>query len=284
MPDTDFDRIDFDSGDKDIEVGKSSPPWMVTYSDLVTQLLIFFVMMFALAATLNELQLQQIKKRLEKYSQQNNLEDVINLEINPKGLVISLSEKLMFDSGKADIYDEAKNILAEISKEIIDIPNSVRIEGHTDSVPIHNEKFPSNWELSTTRATNIARFLIENLNFPPDRISAGGYSKYHPAVSTELDSKILEYKIMVRQVPQKFSKQLSQAKTEEEKENIHNEIRDAQLALQMEMQQVIQQYLEAANRTARMRALNRRVDIIVQRLGSTLKRREETTVPVSNAG
>ncbi|MBN2407033.1 MAG: OmpA family protein [Elusimicrobia bacterium] len=259
-------------GDEEIQVGKSSPPWMVTYSDLVTQLLIFFVMMFALAATLNELQLQNIKKRLEKYAKENSLEEVINLEINPKGLVISLSEKLMFDSGRAEIYDEAKSILADISKEIIDIPNDVKIEGHTDSVPIHTLQFPSNWELSTTRATNIARYLIESLNFPPDRISAGGYSKYHPAVITEYDEEKQDYRIRVRQVPSKYSEQLSRAKTEEEQDEVYRLIRQEQLAVQLEMQNVIANDIKKANDTVMKRALNRRVDIIVARLGSTLKK------------
>jgi len=284
MPSHSFETIDINAQQEDIEIGKGSPPWMTTYSDLVTQLLIFFVMMFALAATLNELQLQRIKKRLEKYAYENKLEDVINLEINPKGLVISLSERLMFDSGKAKIYEEAKNILAAISSEIIDIPNDVRIEGHTDSVPISTDKFPSNWELSTARATNIARFLIEKLDFPPDRISAGGYSKYHPAVITEYEKEIVNYKIRVREVPAKYQEELLRAEDKAEEEKIHRKIRDEQLAIQKEMQGVIQKHLLAANRTARERALNRRVDIIVARLGSTVKSRKEETVPVTDAG
>lgn len=260
---------------EEIQVGRSSPPWMVTYSDLVTQLLIFFVMMFALAATLNEMQLHRIKKRLEKYAYENKLEDVIYLEINPKGLLISLSEKLMFDSGKADIYDEAKNILADISEEIIDIPNNIRIEGHTDSWPIETEEFPSNWELSTTRATNIARLLVEDLNFPPDRLSAGGFSKYHPAVLTEFDEAIVEYKNRVMQIPSKYAKELSRAKTEDDMERVHKKIREEQLEVQLEMQNVIQKQLQSANSNSNMRSLNRRVDIVVQRLGSTIKKKSE---------
>ncbi|MFH1416301.1 MAG: flagellar motor protein MotB [Elusimicrobiota bacterium] len=253
---------------EDIQIGKSSPPWMVTYSDLVTQLLIFFVMMFALASTLNEMQLQNIKKRLEDYTYKHKLEDVIYLEINTKGLLISLNAKLMFDSGKAEIYEDAKNILADISTEIIDVPNNVRIEGHTDSWPIETEQFPSNWELSTMRATNIARHLIERLDFPPDRLSAGGFSKYHPAVLTDFDKEIDEYKDMVEKVPGKYSRELSRAKTDEETEAIHRVIRDEQLRIQMDLKKIIQSQIDSANKTNEMRSLNRRVDIIVQRLGS----------------
>lgn len=255
-------------GDEDLQIGEGSPPWMTTYSDLVTQMLIFFVMMFALAATLNEMQLQKIKRRLEEYTRQNQLEEVINLEIDKRGLVISLSEKIMFDSGKAEIYDEAKNILGDISKEIVDIPNNIRVEGHTDSVPISTEEFDSNWELSATRATNITRFLTEELNFPPGRLSAGGYSKYHPAVETEFNNEITRYKQKVKDVPHEFSDEMNTAETPEEKEEVARKIRDKQLKLQREMQEVIQRHLVAANRTAKQRAMNRRVDLIVQRLST----------------
>ncbi len=257
--------------DEDIEIGKGSPPWMTTYSDLVTQLLIFFVMMFALAATLNEMQLLQVKRRLETYADQNQLEEVIVLEIDTRGLVISLSEKLMFDSGKADIYEEAKDILADISEEIIDIPNDIRVEGHTDSVPIRTAEFASNWELSATRATNITRFLTEQLDFPPGRLSAGGYSKYHPAVETEFNEEISRYKQRVKDVPHEFSEEIVEAGTPEEEEMVIRKIRHRQLSLQREMQEVIQRHLVAANRTAEQRAMNRRVDLIVQRLSTAVE-------------
>jgi chemotaxis protein MotB len=255
----------------DIEEGKGSPAWMTTYGDLMTQLLIFFVMMFALAATLNEMQLNQIKDRLEKYAHENKLESVINLQINEKGLVISLSEKIMFDSGKAEIYEEAKDVLSDISSEIIDIPNNIRVEGHTDSIPIKTDEFPSNWELSSARATNITRFLIEKLQFPPGRLSAGGYGKYHPVVMTGYNREIVNYKNKVIRVPQKHFEKLNKAKTDDEKKEILALIRDEQLNLQRELQSVIRQHLAEANRTAAERAKNRRVDIIVQRISSNVE-------------
>lgn len=164
------------------EIGRPSPPWMITYADLVTQLLIFFVMFFALAPALNELQLIRIKNKLEEYISQNNLQEVIGLEINEKGLVVSIREKIMFDRGKADIYPEAKKILSDITAQLKNEPNWIRIEGHTCDLPISTPQFPSNWELSTARATNVSKYLIEVLGFPPERISAGGYGEYHPVV------------------------------------------------------------------------------------------------------
>ncbi len=200
--------------DSEIKVGRSAPTWMLTYSDLMTQILIFFVMMFALASAMNEMQLVKLKKRLETYVTENQLENYIGLTINEKGLVISLREKLMFDSGRAEIHQEAKYILKDITKEVVDVPNDTRIEGHTDNVPIGPElqsKFPTNWELSTARATNVTRYVLETLKFPPGRISSAGYGKYQPVVDND---------------------------TEEHK------------------------------------AMNRRVDIVVQRIGTRLKRKE----------
>ncbi|NIM02859.1 OmpA family protein [bacterium] len=172
---------------------------MLTYSDLMTQVLIFFVMMFALASAMNEMQLIRLKKKLEAYVTEEQLENYIGLTINEKGLVVSLREKLMFDSGRAEIYEEAKNILKDITSEIVDVPNNTRIEGHTDNVPIGPElksKFPTNWELSTARATNVTRYLLETLNFPPKRISSAGYGEYQPVADNDTE----EHKAMNRRV------------------------------------------------------------------------------------
>jgi len=185
--------------DSEIKIGKPSPAWMLTYSDLMTQILIFFVMMFALASAMNEMQLVKLKKKLEAYVVERQLGNYIGLTINEKGLVISLREKLMFDSGEAEIHQEAKYILKDITKEIIDVPNNTRIEGHTDNVPIGPElrsKFPTNWELSTARATNVTRYLLETLKFPPGRISSAGYGEYQPVMDNDTE----EHKAMNRRV------------------------------------------------------------------------------------
>ncbi|MFB0526439.1 MAG: flagellar motor protein MotB [bacterium] len=186
-------------GDGEIKIGRSAPAWMLTYSDLMTQVLIFFVMMFALASAMNEMQLIKLKKKLEAYVTEQQLGNYIGLTINEKGLVVSLREKLMFDSGRAEIYQEAKDILKDITIEIGDVPNNTRIEGHTDNVPIGPElksKFPTNWELSTARATNVTRYLLETLNFPPKRISSAGYGEYQPVVDNDTE----EHKAMNRRV------------------------------------------------------------------------------------
>ncbi len=168
----------------DITIGTSAPAWMLTYSDLITQILIFFVMLFALAAQMNEMQLQRLKRSLDIYIKLQSLEKVVKLEINEKGLVISMKEKLMFDSGKADIHDEAKIIITNIMNTIMstNAENPISIEGHTDNIPIKTTQFPSNWELSTSRATNVTKYIIDDLKFQTDRISSSGYGEYYPIV------------------------------------------------------------------------------------------------------
>jgi chemotaxis protein MotB len=183
----------------EIQVGKPSPTWLLTYADLMTQILIFFVMMFALASAMNEMQLIRLKKTLEGYVMEHQLGNYIGLTIDEKGLAISLREKLMFDSGNAEIHEEANYILKDLTKEIVDVPNNIRIEGHTDNVRIGPElrsKFPTNWELSTARATNVTRYLLETLNFPPGRISSAGYGEYQPVVENDTE----EHKAMNRRV------------------------------------------------------------------------------------
>jgi chemotaxis protein MotB len=98
----------------------------------------------------------------------------------PDGLVISLREIGFFDSGSAHIRAASKATLDHIAALLSSRPYRLRIEGHTDNVPIHNPSYFSNWELSTSRATEIVRLLIVQYGFAPQRLSAAGYGAYHP--------------------------------------------------------------------------------------------------------
>lgn len=165
-------------------VGKPAAPWLVNYADMMTQLVCFFVMLFSLSTLRKEQQLQEIKKEVEEVVAQQKLEQVVKPEIKPEGLVISLQERILFESGEADLSPKAKQVISNLYKVFINLPNKVVVEGHTDNVPIHTEQFPSNWELSTTRATNVVRFLIEENHFPPQRIYTSGYAEYKPVMGT----------------------------------------------------------------------------------------------------
>jgi chemotaxis protein MotB len=109
----------------------------------------------------------------------------ISLEMGRDGLVISLREAGFFDSGSAVPKPEALPTLREIAAKLGAKPYDLRIEGHTDNVPIHNAEFDSNWELSLARATRIARIFLEMNAIPPDHLSAAGYAEYHPVASND---------------------------------------------------------------------------------------------------
>jgi chemotaxis protein MotB len=97
-----------------------------------------------------------------------------------EGLVISLREIGFFDSGSANVRATSEDAVRRIADVLKAQPNNVRIEGHTDDVPIHNSQFASNWELSTARATEMIRLFITLDNLPATRLSAAGYAEFHP--------------------------------------------------------------------------------------------------------
>lgn len=123
---------------------------------------------------------------------QVELQQALNKEISVRavamhreteGLVISLREFGFFASGSANIKPESMAALHRIASILAVRNYKLRIEGHTDNVPIHTAEMPSNWELSTTRATELVRVLIVDHRFAPERLSAAGYAEFHPIAS-----------------------------------------------------------------------------------------------------
>jgi chemotaxis protein MotB len=102
-------------------------------------------------------------------------------------LILRLPERLVFERGKAEINPEGKIALTAIADELKGRPVKLRVEGHTDSTPIHTDRFPSNWELSTARATAVIAFFIEKKDFDPDRLSASGYAEFHPIADNDTE-------------------------------------------------------------------------------------------------
>lgn len=108
---------------------------------------------------------------------------VVAMHIGRDGLVISLREAGFYSSGSAAPHPSSLPSLDAIAETLKKTPYDVRIEGHTDNVPIHTVHFDSNWELSTARASTLARLFIERQGFQPERLSASGYAEYHPVAS-----------------------------------------------------------------------------------------------------
>jgi chemotaxis protein MotB len=109
----------------------------------------------------------------------------VAMKVGREGLVVSLREVGFFDSGSAEVKLKSEPALARIANVLEAGPYQVRIEGHTDNVPIHTERFASNWELSTARATEMAKLFIIKYEFPPERLSAAGFAEYHPAAPNQ---------------------------------------------------------------------------------------------------
>jgi chemotaxis protein MotB len=100
--------------------------------------------------------------------------------LDERGLLVRFMDDVLFDSGKADLTPKAREIINKVAEIIRTNDKNVRIEGHTDNVPINTSRFPSNWELSTTRAVNVVKYLIEENGIEAKRLSASGYSDQHP--------------------------------------------------------------------------------------------------------
>ncbi len=109
----------------------------------------------------------------------------VALRTAPDGLVISLREIGFFDSGSAAVKANSQRAFSRIAGLLLQHSYHIRIEGHTDNIPIHNGQFASNWELSTSRSTELVRLLITKYTFEPGRLAAAGYAQYHPVASND---------------------------------------------------------------------------------------------------
>lgn len=127
--------------------------------------------------------LQRIQEQLQGKLSNQIAEHVVAMHLGHDGLVISLREAGFYDSGSATPHPSSMPSLDAIAETLKATPYDIRIEGHTDNVPIHNSQFDSNWELSTARATRLARLFIERQGFQPERLSASGYAEYHPVAT-----------------------------------------------------------------------------------------------------
>ncbi len=130
-------------------------------------------------------ELAKIFQTLDELAYKFNLENEINLAITREGLVMRMSERTLFGLGSADIAAEALPLLQKVGAIISKTAYLIRIEGHTDNLPIHTERYPSNWELSTARAANVLRYFIKNHNVDPQRLAAEGFSEFHPLAAND---------------------------------------------------------------------------------------------------
>jgi chemotaxis protein MotB len=122
-----------------------------------------------------------LRERLNAAAQPDVADGLIAIHESAGGLTVSLQEAGFFDSGAAGIRPSALPVLERIAAAL---PGSaLRVEGHTDDVPISTAQFASNWELSSSRASSIARLLLRHANVKPEQMSVAGYAEFHPVAS-----------------------------------------------------------------------------------------------------
>lgn len=124
-----------------------------------------------------------VRSELEKALAPEIRNHVVELTSRREGLVISLQEIGFYRSGSATLRTSAQGAMDRLAAVLQNLPESLRIEGHTDNVPIHTTQFDSNWELSTARASNLIKLLIVRYGFSPERLSAAGYAEFHPVAT-----------------------------------------------------------------------------------------------------
>ena len=133
----------------------------------------------------DEKDFRQIKSSIVAHLIKQGAQNKAVLSLTRRGLIVSLKEAGFFDSGQAYIKPSAYELINTIAEAMAPYNNPLRLEGHTDNIPISTAQFASNWELSTARAVNGLKYLIKNFDVDPDKISATGYSEFRPVAAND---------------------------------------------------------------------------------------------------
>ncbi|MDW7672902.1 MAG: OmpA family protein [Bacillota bacterium] len=214
---------------KNREENKGESGWLLTYADMITLVLTFFILLYTMSTIdvikfsqvvasvkgslgvidggrtiesepLNDMGemedeiLQMLKDweeeedtirdiviRLEALLEVEQIQDAVRILVDERGINIRFLDHVLFDRGRAELKPEAKPLLDEVYNIISELDNQIRVEGYTCDLPSNTVEFPTNWELSTRRATNVLRYLHEK-GVDGERLSAVGYGEYRPLV------------------------------------------------------------------------------------------------------
>ena len=127
-----------------------------------------------------EYTIEQVKDSLSKSLEEEIASGRVRLILDGRGLTVSLAEAGFFATGSSELQSDGLPVVDLLAEKLRQLPVTLRVEGHTDNIPIRTERFPSNWELSTSRATHVLQYLIAESGIPPNRLSAVGYGEYRP--------------------------------------------------------------------------------------------------------
>lgn len=209
-----------------------SPGWITTYSDLMSLLLTFFILLYSMSSVdaqkfknltkslhsvltgmesttildgassddgvlefkdldqdlanqdmdINR-DIKDMFQTVEKYISDSGLDAKVSVDMNKRGVFVDIKEAILFETGRSEIKPSGIQVLEKLEGLFKDFENDIVIEGHTDNIPIKNENYESNWELSTARAVSVVRHLSEAEGLDPKRFSATGYGEYRPIAS-----------------------------------------------------------------------------------------------------
>lgn len=131
-------------------------------------------------------QLKEIKEKIDAYISENDLNKSLKTTLTESGLIITILDRALFDSGSAVVKKESITLAKEISQLLVtDPPRRIVIAGHTDNIPIKNNDFRSNWELSAQRSINFMELLLQNEKLDPTKFSQSGFGEFQPVASND---------------------------------------------------------------------------------------------------
>lgn len=211
---------------RDRGAGPSKDRWVIPYADFVTLLFAFFTALYAVtssdpgqlptvAAAMREAvsgapgvlvgddrpldpavvrspeagaaaPADTLREAIERELHEDLAAKRLELIEDRRGLVLAIPEALSFANGSADLSAPSEAVMARVGRVLQGVPNGIRVEGHTDDTPIGTTQFASNWELSTARATRVVAFFVSTAGIPAARLSAAGYSQFHPRADNAL--------------------------------------------------------------------------------------------------
>ena len=223
--------------------------WLLTYSDLITLLLGLFVILYAMSnidtkkynqwvaafgGVFGSSQVDmkqgiggkglvdgmneqiQVRQMLKEALELNGKNDAINITIDERGVTIHIQEELLFPSGQTDLKSSSLKTMDSLAYVIKRLPNDIRIEGHTDNIPINTPRFPTNWHLSVTRAMNTGFYLIDQHGINPDKVSVVGFGELRPLAGNGTEegrsqNRRVDIVILMSAVTQTLNQQRQQA-------------------------------------------------------------------------
>lgn len=189
--------------------GEDTDDWLITYSDVITLILTFFILLSAISKVdplrferiaqslsgaygtkspdIQRVDLKTVYKMITELIGETAYAEFVEVELRPIGVAVTFKGNTLFSSGNATIKRKIEPVLEGLAGVMKALPYSIAIEGHTDDIPISSPQFPSNWELSTARASRVVRFLIDN-GVETKKLFAAGYADTKSKVPNRDDS------------------------------------------------------------------------------------------------